>query len=130
MTSAQTSKETKGSIMVFRCPFALHSKFSAKSFVSPKYAHAGTTLSMQKLQPQLPGTSAHSPVQHKYLQQKEPYLVLPGISWLAWEGRGSSRDLLIQHLLNPSQVTDIDEIARKDKTGWFCCIIYVCNAQT
>lgn len=54
--------------MVLLCPFALHSKFSAKTFLSPKYARAGTSLSMQKTQPQLPGGSAHSPMQHKDLQ--------------------------------------------------------------
>lgn len=59
--------------MVSLCPSVLHSKFSAKSFISPKYACAGTFLSMQEMQSQLPGTSAQFPLQHEYLQQKEPW---------------------------------------------------------
>lgn len=87
MTSAQTSKKFGVSIMVLLCPFALYSTFSAKSFISPKYACAGTTLSIQKMQPQQCGTSARPPVQHDYLQQKELNLVLPESSQLVCMGR-------------------------------------------
>ena len=87
MTSAQTSKKYGVSVTVLLCPFALYSTFSAKSFIRAKYAYTGTTLSIQKVQPQLHGTSARPPVQHDYLQQKELDLVLPESSWLVCMGR-------------------------------------------
>lgn len=86
MTSAQTSKFGV-SVTVLLCPFALYSMLSAKSFISPKCACTGTTLSIQKMQPQLHGTLACPPVQHDYLQQKKLSLVFPESSQLVLTGR-------------------------------------------
>lgn len=54
---------------------------------SPKYARTGTSLSTQKTQPQLPGTSARPPAHRDYGQQKELELVLPESSRLVCRGR-------------------------------------------
>lgn len=86
MTSAQTSK-FRVSVMVLLCPFALYGMLSAKSFISPKCGCTGTTLAIQKMQPQLHGTLACPPVQHDYLQQKKLSLVLPESSQLVLMGR-------------------------------------------
>lgn len=87
MTSAQTSTERGVSVRVFLRPFALYSTLSAKSFISPKYAWRGATLSTQKVQPQLCGTSARPPVQHDHRQQRELSSVLPESSRLALHGK-------------------------------------------